>query len=86
MQVTKMKEVKTRSECPISFCLDFFGDKWSLLIIRDMILNDKTIFGDFLNSDESIATNILTERLKMLEAEGFVIKYPVPGKARAGYC
>ncbi|GAA4154899.1 hypothetical protein GCM10022217_12480 [Chryseobacterium ginsenosidimutans] len=81
-----MKEVKKRSECPISYCLDFFGDKWALLIIRDIALNDKYTFGDFLSSDERIATNILTNRLKMLEAEGFIVKYPVPGKARVGYC
>jgi len=81
-----MKEIKKRSECPISYCLDFFGDKWVLLIIRDMVLNDKTTFGDFLKSDESIATNILTDRLKMLESEGFIMKYPVAGKARTGYC
>lgn len=81
-----MKEIKTRSECPISFCLDLFGDKWALLIVRDMVLNDKTTFKDFLTSEESIATNILTDRLKMLEAEGFILKYPVPGKARTGYC
>ncbi|MBH2004419.1 MAG: helix-turn-helix transcriptional regulator [Sphingobacteriia bacterium] len=81
-----MKEIRKRSECPISYCLDFFGDKWALLIIRDIVLNDKYTFGDFLSSDESIATNILTDRLKMLEAEGFIVKYPVPGKARVGYC
>lgn len=81
-----MKEVIQRSNCPISFCLDFIGDKWSLLIIRDMILEQKTTFGDFLASDEHIATNILTARLKMLESEGFVIKYPLEGKIRSGYC
>lgn len=81
-----MKKIKKRSECPVSFCLDLFGDKWTLLIIRDMILDDKTTFGDFLNSNESIATNILTDRLKMLETEGFVLKYPLEGKARTGYC
>lgn len=81
-----MKEIKKRSECPISFSLDFFGDKWVLLIIRDMMLYDKNTFGDFLGSTENIATNILTDRLKMLENEGFIMKYPVPGKARIGYC
>lgn len=81
-----MKEIKKRSECPISFSLDFLGDKWTLLIIRDIVLNDKHTFGDFLQSAEGIATNILTNRLKMLEEEGFIIKYPVAGKARTGYC
>lgn len=85
-----MQDVSTktqkRSECPISYCLDFFGDKWSLLIIRDMIINDKSTFGEFLNSDEHIATNILTDRLKKLESNGFIYKYPLEGKSRAGYC
>lgn len=80
------KEIKNRSECPVSFCLDLFGDKWTLLIVRDMILDNKHTFGELLNSEEGIATNILTDRLKMLEAEGFIFKYPVPGKARTGYC
>ena len=81
-----MKEITKRSECPISFSLDFLGDKWTLLIIRDIVLNGKYTFGDFLQSAEGIATNILTNRLKMLEEEGFIMKYPVAGRARIGYC
>ncbi len=81
-----MKPIEKRSDCPISYCLDFLGDKWTLLIVRDMILDEKTSFGDFLASDEHIATNILTTRLKTLEAEGLVIKYPLEGKVRSGYC
>jgi len=81
-----MKEITKRSNCPVSFCLDFIGDKWSLLIIRDMILDGKTTFGEFLDSPEHIATNILTTRLKMLEAERIIGKYSIPGKIRTGYC
>jgi len=81
-----MKEIKKRSECPVSFSLDFFGDKWTLLIIRDIVLHGKHTFGDFLQSAEGIATNILTDRLKMLEEQGLLMKYPVAGKARVGYC
>lgn len=81
-----MKDILQRSTCPVSFSLDFFGDKWTLLIVRDMILKGYTTFGDFQQSDEGIATNILTDRLKMLEKYGFVIKYPLAGKARTGYC
>ncbi|WP_306350538.1 winged helix-turn-helix transcriptional regulator [Flavobacterium sp. '19STA2R22 D10 B1'] len=81
-----MKEINKRSDCPISFSLDFLGDKWTLLIIRDLILAGKSNFGEFLKSEESIATNILTDRLKMLEAQGFVLKYPVKNKMRYGYC
>lgn len=81
-----MKDISQRSTCPVSFSLDFFGDKWTLLIVRDMILKGYTTFGDFQQSDEGIATNILTDRLKMLEKHGFIIKYPLAGKARTGYC
>ncbi|PSL28135.1 winged helix-turn-helix transcriptional regulator [Chitinophaga ginsengisoli] len=69
-----MKEIEPRSTCPVSYTLDFFGDKWSLLIMRDMMLNNKSTYGEFLNSDEKIATNILADRLNMLEAYGFVTK------------
>ena len=78
--------MKSRSDCPISYGLDFFGDKWTLLIIRDIALNNKHTFGEFLHSPEGIATNILTDRLRALEQEGFVARYSVPGKARIGYC
>jgi DNA-binding HxlR family transcriptional regulator len=50
------------------------------------MFEDKHTFGEFLNSKEGIATNILTDRLKMLENEGYILKFPVPGKARTGYC
>jgi DNA-binding HxlR family transcriptional regulator len=81
-----MKKINKRSACPISFSLDYLGDKWTLLIIRDLALNNKNTFGEFLQSAEGIATNVLTDRLKMLEAEGFVMKYPVHSKARIAYC
>lgn len=54
-----------RSACPVSSSLDIFGDRWTLLIIRDLILG-KRRFKDFLSSPESIPTNILTDRLKRL--------------------
>lgn len=62
-----------RSDCPISYALDFFGDKWSLLIIRDMIFDGKRFYKDFLESKEGMATNILSDRLKKLEAQGVVV-------------
>ena len=61
-----------RSDCPISYALDFFGDKWSLLIIRDMIFDGKRFYKDFLDSKEGMATNILSDRLKKLELHGVV--------------
>ncbi len=65
---------KNRSNCPISYALDLIGDKWSLLILRDIILRDKHFYKDFISSDEAIATNILSNRLKMLEYDGFISK------------
>lgn len=75
-----MKEIKPRSGCPLSYTLDFIGDKWSLLILRDMMLSDKATYGEFLNSAEKIATNILADRLSMLETYGFVTKQVAPDK------
>ena len=61
-----MEQVKKRSECPISCSLEVFGDKWSLLIIRDLMFGPKVYLEDFLKSAEGIATNILAARLKGL--------------------
>lgn len=64
-----------RSNCPITCCLDILGDKWTLLVIRDLYWN-KHRFGEFIASPEGIPTNILADRLKRLEAEGIVKKVP----------
>ena len=69
-----VKHVKRRSDCPISFALDVFGDKWSLLIIRDLMFKGKVYYGDFLKSEEQIATNILANRLQTLEHIGIITK------------
>ena len=61
-----------RSSCPISFALDTFGDKWSLLVLRDLIFKDKSNYEDFIQSEEQISTNILAERLKRLKDEGLI--------------
>ena len=63
-----------RSDCPINFALESFGDTWSLLIIRDLMFFGKTYYGDFLKSDERIATNILADRLSRLEQVGIIRK------------
>ena len=73
-----MKEISARSECPISYTLDFLGDKWTLLILRDMIFEGKSSYSEFLNSDEKIATNILADRLVSLVENGFVMKAVMP--------
>ena len=58
---------KNRSSCPLTSSLDIIGDKWSLLIIRDIFLGKKT-FTEFLNSSEKIATNILSNRVDLLKS------------------
>ncbi|MDC0383238.1 helix-turn-helix transcriptional regulator [Candidatus Marinimicrobia bacterium] len=70
----KSNNSKFRSKCPISCSLDIFGDKWSLLIIRDMVIEQKKTFKDFFSSNEKIASNILTSRLKSLEKIGIISK------------
>jgi len=65
---------KRCSGCPVAFSLDTFGDKWSFLIVRDMIFRGKETYGEFLEGGEGIATNILADRLKQLEASGIIQK------------
>jgi DNA-binding HxlR family transcriptional regulator len=65
---------KTRSSCGLSQSLDVFGDKWSLLIIRDLVYFGKETYGDLLKMQEGIATNILADKLVALEKEGLIIK------------
>ena len=67
-----------RSGCPISSSLDVVGDKWSLLIIRDMLVKHKKTFKEISNSDEKIAPSILSARLKLLESYKLIFKTKVP--------
>ena len=69
-----MKSSKPRSNCPISFTLDVLGDKWALLIVRDLVFAGKSTYGEFLQSEEKMATNILANRLAALESQGFITK------------
>lgn len=63
-----------RSNCPINFVLETFGDKWTLLIVRDLMFKGKASFGEFLESEERISTNILADRLSRLEQHEIVKK------------
>ena len=63
MTKEKKEAIYRRSDCPVSCTLDLVGDKWSLLIIRDMMFFGKTTYNEFLDSNEGIATNILNDRL-----------------------
>lgn len=73
-----METSKKRSDCPLSGSLDVFGDKWSLLIVRDLMFGNKCTYNDFLKSEEGIATNILASRLKGLEENGIIEKSAHP--------
>ncbi len=67
-----------RCKCPITSALDIIGDKWSLVVIKQMLFEGKSTFKDFVDSTESIATNILSTRLKMLENYGIIDKVKLP--------
>mgnify|MGYP000850201525 FL=1 len=67
-----------RSGCPISSTLDVIGDKWSLLIIRDMLVKHKKTFKEISDSDEKIAPSILSARLKLLESYKLIFKTKAP--------
>lgn len=72
-----MKQGK-RSDCPFSCSLDILGDKWTLLIIRDMVFFGKNTYSDFLKSPEGIATNVLASKLLQLEENGLIEKLEHP--------
>jgi len=68
--------------CPIAFALDTFGDRWSLVIIRDMLMKGHRTYGEFLESDEAIATNVLADKLRELEEAGVISKARDPENRR----
>ena len=71
-----MTKQKKRSDCPVSLSLEAWGDKWTLLIIRDLMFEGKRTYSDFLKSHERIATNILAARLKMLQDNQIIMTTP----------
>jgi DNA-binding HxlR family transcriptional regulator len=77
-----MLHAPLKSHCPINFALETFGDKWSLLIVRDMVFYGKHTYGEFLASKEGIATNVLADRLTMLGREAILKKQPHPSDKR----
>lgn len=77
-------ETKKRpSGCPVVFGLDTFGDRWSLLVIREIMLRGKRTYSEFMQAQEGIASNILIDRLKHLEAEGVLEKSRDPENRRS---
>jgi len=71
-----------RCDCPITSALDVIGDRWTLVIIKQMLLEDRETFKDFLAGDESIASNILSARLKMLEEWQIITKGKLPNNKK----
>ena len=78
-----MKNHVFRSTCAIAVSVDLLGDKWSLLILRDMLLHRKSTFKEFSNSKEKIATNILTNKLQFLMQSGFIEKLDPNGTKKS---
>lgn len=79
---TKPTRGGRRSRCPIAFALDVFGDRWSLLVLRDVIFEGKTRFAEFAGAGERIATNVLADRLERLTDAGLLEKRPDGDDAR----
>ena len=71
-----------RSDCPVTSAIDILGDKWTLVIVRDLLIVGKKTFKDFSDSDEKIASNILASRLKHLERYGIVTKSKLPNNKK----
>ncbi|MGC1652886.1 MAG: helix-turn-helix domain-containing protein [Candidatus Sulfotelmatobacter sp.] len=80
--VRKKAGPKRRSECPLNASVEMLGDRWSLLIIRDMMLQGARTYKTLLECYEGIATNILADRLQKLTAYGIVITKPDPSDGR----
>ncbi|AZV76915.1 transcriptional regulator [Parasedimentitalea marina] len=81
--MTKNKAKIRQTGCPVAFGLDIFGDRWTLLVIREIMLRGKRTYSEFMEMEEEIATNILIDRLKSLEAEGLVNKERDPENRRS---
>lgn len=71
-------DYKFRCDCPFTSAIDILGDKWMLVIVKQMLVEGKETFKDFIESEEAIATNILTIKLKLLEELGLVSKSKLP--------
>lgn len=77
MQLRKRRKARRRSECPLNASVEMLGDRWSLLILRDMMLRGSRTYKEFLEASlEGIATNILADRLRRLERNGIIRAKP----------
>lgn len=78
-----MKRRQRKSDCPVHFALEVFGDAWTLLIIRDLMFKGRSSYTDFLRAEEGIATNVLADRLVRLEEDGVIEKVAESGRGSA---
>ncbi len=76
-----METIERRSSCPINYSVEIVGDKWMLLLLRDLMFNGKNSFLEFRASDEKISSAVLTEKLGLLLNEGIVNKITSPKNA-----
>ena len=74
-----------RCDCQLTSAIDIIGDKWTLVIIKQMLLQNKETFKDFTDSEEAIATNILTVRMKNLIELNLVTKSKLPNNKKSVY-
>ena len=82
MRPKKKESARWRSRCPLNASVEMLGDRWSLLIIRDMMLRGFRTYKEFLGAGEGIATNILAERLQRLEGHGIIRSEAEPSDGR----
>jgi len=80
--MSKTSKAAKPVSCPLNRFLELFGDRWTLLIVRDLLFGEKHEFGEFLSAQEGIATNMLADRLRRLERLGVVTRRPHPTDAR----
>lgn len=78
-----MRRRHRKSDCPVHFALEVFGDAWTLLIIRDLMFKGRTSYTDFLHAEEGIATNVLADRLVRLEENEVIEKVAGSGRGSA---
>ena len=79
---TDVDDLDWRSVCPMACCLDVLGDRWSLLVVRDLIGHETRTYSEFLESPEHVATNILADRLRLLASLGIIERANPDGAAR----
>ena len=83
MKTTAKEDI--RSHCAVNYGVEVFGDRWSLLIIRDIVFVGKKTYGEFQKSEEGIATNVLASRLASLEEQGILSRSPSPDDGRKDF-